>query len=479
MASKITHSFLWDLTGRIGNQIMSFIIGIVLARLLSPAEFGLIGMAMVFIGVSEIFTNLGLSSALIQRKDPTEAHYSSSFYLNLVSSIFLAVLFVFFAPLIAGFFKSPEITNIIRVLAISLIISGFTVVQQARLTKQMRFNVLTKAKLTSSLISGITGILLAWKGFGVWSLVIQTILGRFLLSLYFWIVTDWKPKLMFRWNAIRELWSYSFNLFLSGILDTFYNQLDSIIIARVFSATDLGLYSRAKSLNRFVIKYSSESLGSVTFPAMTAMKDDRQKMIEFGLKAETLIAFVSFGLLGWLYVAAEPLILGLLGQKWEAAIPIFKILCLSGFAYPISAATLSMLKAAGHSKSFLKVEIWKKVIGLLGLAIGFMFGLQGFLISLIISGAIAVWLNMYYTGKALDITVAHQLKPLLIYPVIAIISTLVILFLPVLPQANLLRFAVITFVFAGLYLALNFVLHTSGLHSFYNQSKTLFPGKTK
>ena len=178
MAGKLIKSFAWDLAGRVGSQIAGAAIGIILARLLTPAEFGLIGMAMVFIGVSGIFTNLGLSSALVQRTNPTEEHYSSSFYLNVTASLFLTVLFILLAPAIARFFKNEDLTDIVRVLSLSLLISGFTVVQEARLRKKMRFDLLTKARIISSVSSGAVGVTMAFTGFGVWSLVAQTLLGR-------------------------------------------------------------------------------------------------------------------------------------------------------------------------------------------------------------------------------------------------------------------------------------------------------------
>lgn len=474
MARKLIHSFIWEFSGRIGGQFVSFFIGIILARLLSPAEFGLIGMAMVFIAISEIFTNLGLSSALVQRENPTEAHYSSSFFLNLSASGILALMFSLISPLIADFFNSPELTNIIRLLSLTLVLSSLTVVQEARLRKFLRFDILTKAKLISSFIGGIIGILMAWQGFGVWSLVIQVLFSRIMLSSYYWFVSDWKPKLIFKFKAIKELWSYSFNLFISGIINTTFSQLDSIIIARAFSAVDLGLYARAKSLNGFVIKYSSESIGAITFPAMAAIKNDKEKMLALGLKAETLIAFVSFGLLGWLYVSAESLILALLGQKWAPSIAIFKILCLSGFAYPLSSATLSMLKAAGFSKSFLRVEIWKNLVYVSGLSLGFLFGLKGYLISLIFIGVIGVWLNMFYTGRALGISVSHQLKPLFIYLFISVGSAVVVSLIPKFTQINVINFVMISIAFAFVYLGTNVLIGTSGWQSFKLQTVAIF-----
>lgn len=469
MAGRIIHSFIWDFTGRVGNQIVSFIIGVILARILSPAEFGLIGMAMVFISLSEIFTNMGLSAALVQRLDPSEEHYSSSFYLNLAAALFLTVLFIVTAPLIAGFFKTKEITSIIRVLSLSLLISGFSVVQEARLRKFMKFNILAKARLVSSVISGITGIAMAFTGFGVWSLVAQTLLGRTITTVYYWLASGWKPKILYRFRAIKELWSYGLNMFVSGLIDRAYSQIDSIVIARIFSPTDLGLYSRAKSLNRFIIQYSSESIGSVTFPAMAAIQDNRQRMIELGLKAETLIAFFSFGLLGLLYVTAGPLILTLFGPKWEASISIYKLLCLSGFAYPVSAATLSMLRASGDSRSFLRVEIWKKIVGLAGLSIGFLYGLKGFLISLIFTGTIAVLMNMYVTGKSVGISVMHQVRTIIVYLFIAVISAGIASFLPFHFVWTGFDLILLTTAFIILYGGINYVLKTPGLASFSNQ----------
>lgn len=474
MSGKLVKSFAWDLAGRIGGQIASGIIGIILARLLMPAEFGLIGMAMVFIGISGIFTNLGLSSALVQRTDPTEEHYSSSFYLNIAASLFLTLLFIVLAPVIARFFKNEALTDIIRVLSLSLLISGFTVVQEARLRKKMRFDLLTKARIISSVISGIAGVAMAFTGFGVWSLVTQTLLGRLVTTGYYWFVSDWKPRLVFKLKALRELWSYSMNLFFSSILDTAYGQLDSLIIARVFSARELGLYSKAKAMNGFVIRYSSESIGSVTFPAMAEVKDNRRRMLELGFSAEKLIAFVSFALLGWLFVAAGPLILTLYGSNWQPAVEIFRLLCLSGFAYPISAATLSMLKASGDSRSFLKAEVWKKIVGLAGLAIGFAFGLKGYLISLVITGAIAVPLNMFYTGRSLNMTVKHQLFPLMPYLLLAVAAAFITDIIPVKFSMNLINLIIVTISFFALYLGSNYLLKTEGTALFLRQAGNLF-----
>jgi teichuronic acid exporter len=473
MAGKLIKSFAWDFAGRLGGQLISFVISIVLARILTPEEFGLIGMAMVFISLSGVFTNLGLSSALIQRTEPTEEHYSSSFYLNIAAAAFLTVLFIVLAPFIATFFKSTEITKLIRVLSLTLVFNSLSIVQDARFRKKMNFRILTRTKIIASLLSGALGITMAFLGYGVWSLVIQTLSSGLLSSLFLWFYSDWRPKLLFRLRAIKDLWGYSFNLFISGVINTAYEQLDSIVIARLFTAKDLGLFSRAKTLNRFVIKYSSESVGAITFPAMAEVKDNRDQMLNMGLKAETLIAYLSFGLLGLLYVTSEPLILTLIGPKWLPAVEMFKILCLSGFAYPISAATLSMLRAAGFSGSFLKAEVWKKIVGLAGFGVGFYFGIKGYLISLIVTGAISVWLNMFFAGKALGLTVRHQLLPLIPYLLISVSSVVmsywIIRFLPTPPVALL----VVSCLYSLIYLFINFAIKSEGHRLFLMQSKSL------
>ncbi len=475
MKHRLLHSFAWDFSGRVGGQFIGFFVGVLLARLLSPAEFGLVGMATVFIAISEIFTNLGLSAALIQRRNPTEAHYSSSFYLNVTAAFVLAVIIFFSAPLIAIFFRTPEVTLIVQALSLNLVIGSFSIVQEAWLRKRMKFNILTQAKIVSSIGGGLIGVGMAWQGFGVWSLVVQTTITRILLSIYYWVVSEWKPRLMFSFTAIKELWSYSFNLFVSGIIDTLYGQIDSVVIARMFSANDLGLYSRAKSLSQFVIKYSSESVGSITFPAMAAIHDQRERLLELGLKAEILVAFLSFGLLGWLFVSAESLIVTLLGVKWLPSVDILRLLCLSGFSYPISAATLSMLKASGDSRSFLRVEVWKKLVGLTCLTVGFLFGLKGFLISLIFSGSASVLLNMYFTGRSLDISMRHQLSPLVIYLLVAVVSSVATLAIPLSFKSSPLQLVSISLCYVVLYLLCNVLLQTKGLMLLRVQLKNLLP----
>jgi len=473
MKDRSITAFIWDFLGKGGNQLVSFIIGIILARLLSPTEYGLIGMAMVFISFTSVFTNLGLSSALIQRSDPHEVHFSSSFYLNLFAGFFLFVLFFVSAPLVARFFNEPQITTLVRVLSTNILFTSVTIVQEARLTRELRFDTLAKARVLATLVSGIIGISLAFIGFGVWSLVCQTLSNSIIRSTYIWITVTWRPKFLFQINAIKELWTFGFHMFLVGLINTAYGSVSTIVIGKIFSLTDLGLYSRAESLNRFVIKYSAESVGSVTYPIMAMLQNSREELIDFGIKTQRLVAFLSFFLLGLLYLTAEPLILVLLGEKWKGAIEIYKLLCLSGFTIPIGAVATNMFKAYGKSREFFNENNIKKVFGFIGMGVGFLFGLKGFLISLIIIGLFSVILDMYYVQITLDYSLFRQIRSIIIYPILVVFLVVAMSFIPKYSNSNLLVLVLTSIVYSLIYLLINHLLRTKGLGIFTSQLKII------
>ena len=479
MNKKLATSFLWDFVGKMSHQIITFIIGVILARLLSPKEYGLVGIALVFIVFSSIFSNLGLNSSLIQRKKVDESHYSSAFFLNVLISFLLALLLFFSSNLIANFFSEPELVPITKVLGLGIIISSFSIVQESILRRNMRFDILSKAKVYSAIIAGIVGVSLALLKFGVWSLVVQYLINILSKSFFYWIYSDWKPKLLFRINSLKELWSFGFSMFLSSFIYTGFNQVSSIVIAKIFSSQDLGLFSRAKTLNEFVYRYSSESISAVTFSKMSKMQQNKKKLIDLGLKAETLISFATFGLLGLMYVTSEPLILMLLGQKWVGAIEIYELLCFSGFVYPISVATLSMLKASGFSKTNLKLEIIKTFIATIGLVIGFSYGLKGYLTSLIFTGIITVYLNMKFTSNMLNYSLNRHLKPILSYLIIAVFTTFLMNLIPISFSYQIVNLISYAFVYVFVYLFLNFIFKTEGLFLARTQMLTLFDKKEK
>ena len=407
---RVLRGFAWDFSGRAVQQLVAFALGIILARLLGPKDFGLVAMASVFIAFTNIFTDLGLTSALIQRKNAEPIHFSSSFFLNLsISSLFLAAMF-FAAPLIAGFYGIPALTPIARVLGLNFVLTSFTSVQRAYLQKSLDFRALRTASFISAVASGALGIGMAYLGFGVWSLVTQSVVSSLLSSILLWRASPWRPSPTFSLAALRDLWSYGFNMFLAGTLEIFAQRVDVLIIGKMFDATSLGLYSKAKSLNRLITQYSSESIGAVAFPALAEIQDDEARLRRATLAMIETVTFVSLGLAGGLFLVARPLILILLADKWLGAVPMLELLCWSGLFYPISAAQLSIIKAKGNSRLFLGLEIVKKAIYFSAIALGFTFGMMGFLVSLIFSAAINTSINLRYTGQSLGVSMWFQLR---------------------------------------------------------------------
>lgn len=460
--TNLLRLYFWDVLGRMGSQLISMVISIVIARYLTPADYGSVGVCLVFISFFDLITNSGLGSALVQRSNLTETHLSSSYYFNIgFGAVLTGVLFLS-APLVSAFFRQFDVTNVFRVLCFTILITSFRVVQESVMIRELAFKKMNQAKLIATAASGVIGILMAVNGFTIWSLVAQVFLFRLFYAGLLSIYSKWRPERVFHWSALQELWRYGFNMFLSGFVFTIFEHLDSLIIARIFSPLQLGLFSRAKSLNRMVVKYSSDSLGAITFPALAKIQDDRPKFIETGLRTEKIVSFIAFGLLGWLYLVAEPLILLLLGKNWVESISYFKILCLSGFAFPVGAASLSLLKAAGHSGTILKLEMYKRMVFILGLLIGFAIGMEGYMYALFWVGCINTVLTMYLVGKTLNISLLVQLRGAFVY-VVPSVGSVLILNLPDLQTGGLIGdFIVLSLLYAGLYLLINGLLRTFG-----------------
>lgn len=417
-------AFAWDFGGQVVQQVVTFGLGILLARMLGPEAYGLVAMAMVFIAYTNIFSDLGLTAALIQRKSPAPIHYSSAFILNLAISCLFLVLTLVMAPLVAGFFRAPELTAIVRVLSVNFVLSSFAVVQSAYLRKQLDFKTLRVCGFIASVVSGVVGVIMAAAGFGVWSLVWHSVLGNLILSILLWSASPWRPSLEFRLSALRDLWSFGFNIFLSGLLEKLAQRIDELVIGRIFDAALLGLYAKAKHLNRFITLYSSHTIGSVTFPALASIQDDPARLRRATQRMIDVITMVSLAVTGALFLAAEPLIVLLLTETWRGAVPLFELLCWSGMFYPINAAQLSILRAQGRSTLLLRLELVKKAIYFTSIAIGFSFGMKGFLVALAVQSVIGTTINLRYTGEALGLPFWAQVMRTL-RPIAAMVAAVV------------------------------------------------------
>jgi O-antigen/teichoic acid export membrane protein len=446
------------------RQFAGFGVGIILARILGPYDFGLVSVSMVVVSIFSYFISSGLFSSIIQREKVDDKHLSSVFYFNIVIAVALTIIVLLAAPYIAVYFNAPEIfVSVLQVLSTVFIFSALTQVQEAIIRKEMNFKILAQGSVLSTLISGSVGVGMAWQEFGVWSLVVQVILEKVVFLIYVWIKSTWMPGLVFSFAKIKELWTFGFHMFLSALLNNIVSNLDSIVISKRFSTIELGLFSRAKTLNSFAARYSSESISAIMFPAMSRQQNNKEKLNELGTKSEIMIAFISFGLLGWLYLTSEIIIFMVLGPKWLDAIPIYKLLCLSGFAYPMGVATSSILQASGLSKIFLKLEFFRKIISILGLFIGLSFGIKGYLISLVITGVINLLINIYVCAQCTGQRFIEQLRGILPYPAIAVVSVYCVMYLGI--QTGYLIFDLIirSIFFALFFIGINRIIKTKAL----------------
>ena len=408
---------------------MGFVVSIFLARLLEPSDFGLVAMVMVIIGIAGIFMDVGLGGALIQRRRVLPIHYSSVFFFNVAIGTLLTFMTFISAPLIAGFYHNEALTPLAQAASFSFLVGAFSSVQTTKLRKELNYALITKTSLTASATSGVVGISLAFFGAGVWALVAQTLTQGIVYNVIIWSVSRWKPTTQFSWKALLQLWAFGFRMFLSAFLDTVFSRLDTLIIGKLFEAATLGFFNRAKSLDQMVIAYSSGSLMSVLFPVLSRVQNDLERFRQIIRKSLGIIVFITFMLLGGLYLVSHELIIMLYGEKWLRAVDYFRILVLSGFGYPVSALLVNVLSSRGNSSAFLRLELYKKAIFGLNLAIGFLWGIDGYLYGLVLATVLAVYFNIIFASKEILLPQWIFMKPIVIQMFITLIVVTTVIYL--------------------------------------------------
>lgn len=407
-------AFLWDYTGNLAGMGATFVIGVVLARLLPPSEFGLIAMVTVFTGMVQGFMDLGFSSALVQRSESRAEHFNTVFLVNVVLGIALCAAAVIAAPWIARFYGRPELIPVTRALALGFILRSFGLVHQARLRRGLEFRSLTAVRLLAAAVGGGVGIGLAWTGWGVWSLVNQSLVSAFTSTAALWGFSRWRPGRRVSADAFVELWSFGSHLFAAGLLNTVFTRVDALIVGRLFGAADLGFFTRAKGLIRLVVRISSDSVSRVMFPVLSSIQDEDERFRRVSLQTLVLVSFAAFALSGWLWVVAEPLIVLLLGRPWLPSAAMLRLFCLTAYVVPVNSIILSMLKSRGHSRAFFRLEIIKKAFYLAALLVGFQWGIEGFLLALAVVSVINTAINMGVTARKVGI--AGQAFPTVVVP---------------------------------------------------------------
>lgn len=417
MAESLKHKTLkgtiWSSIERFSVQGVQFIVMIIMARILTPEDYGLVGMLTIFIAISQSLIDSGFSQALIRKRDRRQIDNSTVFYFNIAIGAILYLVLFFSAPLIANFYHEPQLIPITRVISLSVFINSLVVVQRALLTVEIDFKTQTKASFTAVISSGIIGIWMVYAGYGVWAIVTQQLVNLSVNALLLWILSHWRPSLEYSWTSFRELFNFGSKLAGAGILDTLYKNIYLIIIGKIFKASDLGYYTRAQQFSEFPSSNLTGIIQRVTFPVLCSIQEDNERLKNVYRRFLRLSAFLIFPLMIGLAAVAHPLVILLLKEQWAFTAILLQILCFNMMWYPIHAINLNLLQVKGRSDLFLKLEVYKKIIGVTVLCVTVPMGLVAMCVGSVLSSLIALIINTYYTGKLIQVGFFSQMKDLM------------------------------------------------------------------
>lgn len=433
LKDKTIKGTFWSAADAFLGQGVTFIVGIVLARLLSPAEYGLIGICTIFTTVLFGVVDSGFSTALIRRNDVKEDDYNTMFITNMAMSVLMFIGLYVASPLVAEFFERPELTSILRVMGLILIIQALSITQVTILTKRIDFKTKTKASLFSAVCSGIIGIVMAFNGFGVWSLVGQLLSKQTMYTVALWFLNKWWPKLRFNRDSFNYMWGFGWKMMLSGILNNIWNQLYQVVVGKWYSPASLGQYCRAGEYASIFSSNFTTIIQRVTYPALAEVQNDKERMVDAYRKVIKVTMFVTAAVMISLGAVAEPLIYCLIGPQWHEAAMYLPLICILMSLYPLHAINLNMLQIQGRSDVFLYLEIIKKIVSILPICLGIFISIYWMLIGSIFTGVINFFLNSYYTGKKLNYSSWMQIKDVTPSYGIAFVVAISIFFLKYLP----------------------------------------------
>lgn len=463
LKNKTIKGVIWSSVERFSVQGVQFLVMLVIARILDPKDFGLVGMLAIFLAVAQSLIDSGFSQALIRKQDRTDVDNNTVFFFNIVVSVLLYGILYAIAPWVAFFYEEPQLIGLMRVLCILIVINSFAVVQRAIYTATINFKTQAKASFIAALTSGTVGIYLAKSGYGVWTLVWQQILNAGFNTVLLWIYSNWYPRFLYSWKSFRELFAFGSKLLASGLLDTIYRNMYGLVIGKIFSASSLGFYTQA---HRFTDLPSANLTGiiqRVTYPVLCSIQDDDERLRNDYRQLLRLSAFIIFPLMCLLAGIANPLIDLLLGDKWLFAATLIIPLCFSMMWYPIHAINLNLLQVKGRSDLFLRLEIIKKLIGVIILIISIPFGLLFMCYSGIVSSLLCLAVNTYYTGKIINVGFVMQLKDLSTLLVTSVLTYAISYYFSQLFDSNIIQLIFGGFVGIAFYTAVAFLFNFSEL----------------
>lgn len=406
--NKAISGISWTFMEQFGSKAITFLVQIVLARLIAPEEFGLLGMILIFNAVGNSLADSGMSQSLIRSDKPDENDFSTVFTLNFAISVLLYIIFWFAAPFMSDFFNQPRLTNLVRVYSLVIIINSLFTIQRTRLTYELNFKYQMKAQLPALFIAGLTGILLAYMNYGVWALVYMEIATALSLTVIYFLQTRWMPKMVIYREKIKEHFYFGYKLTLAGILSRIVSNIYPMIIGKYFSAAMVGYYTRAITMREFPVATISNTLDKVLYPLFSKIKNDKEQLKKAYQKAQIMVLLVLSTIMLLLILTAHPLFGLLLGEKWLPAVPYFQLLCIAGIFYPINKYNANILKINGRTDLYLKMAVITNVTLVLGIILTVRFGIIPLILSQIINSIIAAIVNIHYANKFIDYPLREQ-----------------------------------------------------------------------
>jgi O-antigen/teichoic acid export membrane protein len=411
--NKVLSSLVWKFLERVGTQGIQFVLSIILARLLTPGDYGIIALITIFLALANCFVQSSFNTALIQKKNTDETDFSSVFYLSLFISLILYFVIFFLAPLIAKFYHTPILVAVLRILSLTLFFGAVNSVQYAKVSKTMQFKRFFYSSIGGVFCSGVVGIFLAYQGYGVWALVLQQLMNNLVITIILWFTVKWRPQLLFSVRRLKDLFSYGWKLLFSSLLDTFYTNIYGLIIGKSYDSVMLGLFNRGQQFPSSIISNIDGSIQSVMLPALSERQNDLSAVKNMARRSIMLSSFIVLPLMMGLAVIAKPLVSVLLTDKWLPCVPFLQLSCIIYAFYPIHTANLTVINAIGRSDVFLKLEIIKKILITVVLLLTIRYGIYVMAIGQVISSCVATFINAYPNKKLLKYSYIEQLQDLL------------------------------------------------------------------
>lgn len=455
----VLKNFFWRFAERCGAQIVTFIVSIILARILAPEDYGTIALITVFTTILQVFVDSGLGTALVQKKDADDLDFSSVFYFNFIVCMVLYVGMFIAAPFIAVFYNNTALTPVIRVISLTIVVSGLKGIQQSYVSRNLLFKRFFFSTLGGTIFSAFLGIGLAYAGCGVWALVAQQLSNTAIDTLILWLTVKWRPKKMFSWNRLKALLSFGWKMLASALLDTVYNNLRNLIIGRMYSSADLAYYNQGQQFPNVIVTNINTSIDSVLLPTMASEQDDPARVKSMTRRAIKTSTYIMAPLMMGLAFCAEPVVSLVLTDKWLPCVPFLRIFCITFMFYPIHTANLNAIKAMGRSDLFLKLEIAKKAVGMLLLLSTMWFGVMAMAYSLLVGTVTGMIINSWPNRKLLNYSYMEQMKDILPGVGVAVFMGICVYCIGMVPLSAALKLVIQIPVGAVIYIAISAALH--------------------